>query len=94
MYNVTKDSISNKCCSFELSIHQRILGKKWYKTVFNIDYALGSSQRVCCLLCLFKRIWPSPCKQSECNFDYPWKWSKVVKHKPHYPSFMAKMLWF
>jgi len=69
-------------------------GKKWYKTVFNIDYALGSSQRVCCLLCLFKRIWPSPCKQSECNFDYPWKWSKVVKHKPHYPSFMAKMLWF
>ncbi|XDV46539.1 hypothetical protein PO909_014421, partial [Leuciscus waleckii] len=25
IYNVTKDSISNKCCSFELSIHQRIM---------------------------------------------------------------------
>ena len=28
IYNVTKDYISNKCCSFELSIHQRILKKK------------------------------------------------------------------
>jgi len=34
--NVTKDCISNKCCYFEISIHQRIL-KKMYKTVFNID---------------------------------------------------------
>jgi len=24
IYNVTKDSISDKCCSFELSIHQRM----------------------------------------------------------------------
>jgi len=27
IYNVTKDSISNKCCSSELSIHQKILKK-------------------------------------------------------------------
>jgi len=47
MYNVTKDCISNKCCSFELSIHQRILKNKnvscfvlffqQYEAVFNID---------------------------------------------------------
>ena len=29
IYNVTKDYISNKCCSFELSIHQRILKRKY-----------------------------------------------------------------
>jgi len=34
IYNVSKDSISNKYCSFELYIHQRILKKN---TVFNID---------------------------------------------------------
>ncbi len=39
-YNVTKDYISNKCCSFELSISQRILEEnvsKYEVTVFNID---------------------------------------------------------
>jgi len=30
-YNVTKDSISDKCCYFELSIHHRILKKEIYK---------------------------------------------------------------
>jgi len=42
IYNVTKDPISNKCCSFELSIHQIILKNEitvstniW--TVFNTD---------------------------------------------------------
>jgi len=25
IYNVTEDSISDRCCSFELYIHQRIL---------------------------------------------------------------------
>jgi len=29
-----KDYILNKCCSFELSIHHRILEEKWYMTVF------------------------------------------------------------
>jgi len=28
IYNVTNIYISNKCCPFELSIHQRILNKK------------------------------------------------------------------
>ncbi len=28
--------ISNKCCSSELFIHQRNLGKKFYSAVFNI----------------------------------------------------------
>jgi len=28
IYNVTQDYISDKCCSFELSIHQIILRKK------------------------------------------------------------------
>jgi len=37
IYNVRKDYILNKCCSFELSIHHRILGGKWYTTVFNIE---------------------------------------------------------
>jgi len=32
-----KDSILNKRCSFELSIHQRILKKKICTTVFNIE---------------------------------------------------------
>ncbi len=32
-YIVAKNSISNECCSFELSIHQRILGKNvsWFQ---------------------------------------------------------------
>jgi len=29
IYNVTKDSISNKCCSFELSIHQKNMDKMY-----------------------------------------------------------------
>jgi len=37
IYNVTKYYTSNKCCSFELSIHQRIMNKHFYITVFNID---------------------------------------------------------
>jgi len=31
IYSVKMISISNKCCSSELSIHQRILGKKSIK---------------------------------------------------------------
>ncbi len=34
--SLQKLSILDKCCSFELSLHQRII-KKWYTTVFNID---------------------------------------------------------
>jgi len=37
IYDVRKDYILNKCCSFELSIHHRIWGVKWYTTVFNIE---------------------------------------------------------
>jgi len=37
IYNVTKDSISNKCCSFEFSINQRILKRNVYCLADNIQ---------------------------------------------------------
>jgi len=37
IYNAIKNSILNKYCSFELSIHHGILEGKWYTTVFNIE---------------------------------------------------------
>jgi len=38
IYNVRKDYILNKCCSFELSIHHRILGGKMvHDYFFNIE---------------------------------------------------------
>jgi len=40
MFEYRKDYIQNKCCSFELSIHQRILKTKnisRFPSVFNTD---------------------------------------------------------
>jgi len=42
IYNVTNDSISDKCCSFDIAIHLSILRDKMYVstkiwTFFNID---------------------------------------------------------
>ncbi len=41
IYNVTEVCTSNKCCSFELSIHQRILKKLYHgfhKSISNKNY--------------------------------------------------------
>jgi len=40
-YNVTNVSVLNKCCSFELSINQRILKDKNKNFVCNIDQQIS-----------------------------------------------------
>jgi len=45
MHHIRKDSILNKCCSFELSIHQRTL-KIVHNCVHNTDVFLALNHHI------------------------------------------------
>jgi len=60
IYNLTKDFISNKCCSFELSIHQRFHNTFTHKTV-NLN-----SNNISLFLLYF---WSNKCILGETSFN-------------------------